>query len=93
MQSSFLVVFTVLWSAFTLFFDGMMARGMFRQYESRLFPAMTGQVTHSEVMTHHGSKGKTSYEAVIDYRFEVGGQAYTGSRLRYGFSASDYGWR
>jgi hypothetical protein len=83
MQATFLIIFTLFWSAGVLFFDGFMAHNTAKQYESGKYPAVTGTVTHSEVRTHTGSKGGKSYEAVINYRFEVGGQRFAGSRLRY----------
>ena len=83
MQIAFLAIFGLLWSAGVLFFDGMMARDFFRQVESRHFPAVSGVVTHPEVKTHRGSKGSVSYEAAIEYRYEVGGRTFTGKRWRY----------
>ncbi len=89
MQSGFLVLFTLFWSAGVLFFDGFMAKSFFKQYESGHYPAVTGTVTHSEVKSHRGSKGGTTYQAVIHYRFEVDGQTFTGARLRYNPASSD----
>jgi hypothetical protein len=89
MQSVFLVFFTLFWSAVVLFFDGTLAHGMFKQFESRHYAVATGTVTHSEVRSHRGSKGGTSYQAIVNYRFEAGGQKFTGSRLRYGPTTSD----
>ncbi|MGD1086190.1 MAG: DUF3592 domain-containing protein [Verrucomicrobiota bacterium] len=89
MQTVFLLFFTLFWSAGALFFDGLVARGIFKQLESRHYPSATGTVTHSEVTTHHGSKGGTSYKANINYRFDVAGKAFTGSRLRFNPSFSD----
>lgn len=88
MQTVFLFFFALFWSTGVLFFDGLMAHGIFKQFESRHYLVVTGKVTHSEVKSHRGSKGGTTYEAVINYRFEVGGQAFTGARLRYGAGAS-----
>jgi hypothetical protein len=88
MQGVFLVFFTLLWSTGVLFFDGLMAHGIFKQFESRRYLVAEGKVTHSEVKSHHSSKGGTTYEAVINYRFEAGGQTFTGTRLRYGAGSS-----
>jgi len=88
MQTAFMVFFTLFWSAGVLFFDGLMAHGIFKQLESRHYLVAAGKVTHSEVKSHHGSKGGTTYEAVINYRFEVGGQMFTGARLRYSAGSS-----
>jgi len=89
MQSAFLVFFTLFWSAGVLFFDGVIAEGFFKQFKSRHYPAAAGQVAHSEVKSHRGSKGGTSYEAIINYRFEAGGRTFTGARLRYNSNFSD----
>jgi hypothetical protein len=90
MQGAFLVIFTLLWSAGVLFFDGFMAHNTAKQFESGSYPMVTGKITHSEVQSHTGSKGGRSYTAVINYRFEAGGQAFAGSRLRYNLISG--GW-
>jgi len=83
MSGAFLIIFTVFWSSLVLVFDGFMAHSLFKQVESSHYQFVTGTVIHSEVRIHHGSKGGTSYEPVIQYRYEVTGQAFTGARLRY----------
>jgi hypothetical protein len=83
MQGAFLVIFTLLWTAGVMFFNGFAARNIAKQYKSGSYPMAAGTVTHSEVQSHRGSKGGTSYTAVINYRFLVGEQAFAGSRLRY----------
>jgi hypothetical protein len=90
MQGVFLLFFSLFWSAGIVFLDGMVLHGIYQQIESRHYPAAAGQVTRSEVKTHRGSKGGPSYEAIVKYRFQVGGQSFTASRLRYGQNASDY---
>jgi hypothetical protein len=83
MKAIFPLIFTLFWSILVLVFDGLMVHNIFKQFESRHYPFVMGTVTHSEVTIHHGSKGGTTYGAVINYRFDVGGQTFTGSRLRY----------
>jgi protein-S-isoprenylcysteine O-methyltransferase Ste14 len=83
MNAAFLTIFTVFWSGLVLTFDGFIVHELFKQAESVHYQFVTGAVTHSEVRIHHSSKGGTSYEPVIHYRYEVGGQAFTGARLRY----------
>jgi hypothetical protein len=83
MNGIFLAIFTLFWSILVLGFDGFMAHNLFEQFESRDYPSVTGTVTHSEVTIQHGSKGGTTYGVVINYRFEVGGQTFTSTRLRY----------
>jgi hypothetical protein len=75
-----------------LAFDGFMVHTIFKQAESVDYPQVTGTVTHCEIRTHHGSKGGTSYEPFIKYRYAVGGHPFTGTRLRYNsVSSSNYG--
>ncbi len=83
MNATFLTIFTVFWSSLVLTFDGFIIHNLFKQIESSHYQFVTGTVTHSEVRVHHGSKGGTSYVPVIQYRYEVAGQAFTGARLRY----------
>src|SRR5579862_7198723 len=83
MQTGFLVFFTLIWSAFILTFDGFIAQSLFKQFESRHYPAVVGKVSQSEVKSQRGSKGGITYQALITYQFEVGGQTFAGSRLRY----------
>jgi hypothetical protein len=91
-QGGFLIIFTLFWSCFVLAFDGFMGHTIFKQAESVDYPQVTGTVTHCEIQTHHGSKGGTSYEPVINYRYAVDGHSFTGIRLRYNsVSSSNYG--
>lgn len=83
MNGIFLIVFTLFWSILVSGFDGFMVYNGFKQFESRDYPLATGTVTHSEVTIHHGSKGGATYGVAINYRYEVGGQTFTGTRLRY----------
>jgi hypothetical protein len=80
--------FALFWSAIVLLFDGLMAHGIYKQLESQHYPSVTGTITHSEVTSHTGSKGGTSYTAVINYRFEIGGQTFEGNKLRFGMTTS-----
>lgn len=89
MQYAFLTIFALIWSTFVLGFDGLMARNMFKQFESRRYAVTTGKVTHSEVKSSRGSKGGTSYTAVIKYSYEVDGKGFTGTRFRYNQNSSD----
>jgi hypothetical protein len=90
MSAGFLVFFACFWSALTLAFDGMIARNTWRQYESASYASTTGRVTDSRVVSHHSRKGGTSYSAEIDYHYEVGGQAFDGSRFRYNNSSAGF---
>src|ERR1700722_14588695 len=66
-----------------------MAHGIYKQLESQHYPGVTGRITHSEVKSHSTSKGGTSYNADIEYSYEVGGQNYTGDKVRFGLTQSD----
>jgi uncharacterized protein DUF3592 len=83
MNGVFLVIFTLFWSLMVSAFDGLMVHNAFKQYESGDYPFVTGTITRSEVTVQHGSKGGISYGVNINYRYEVGGQTFTGTRLRY----------
>ena len=89
MNGAFLFIFVSFWSTLVLFFDGMTGHNLWKQFESSRYPFTMGQVTHSEMTVHHG-KG-TSYGVNIQYRYEVNGHSYSGSRFRYGTTSSDYG--
>jgi hypothetical protein len=71
-----------------LMFDGFMAHGVYKQFESQNYPSVAGTITHSEVTSHRTSKGGTSYDAVINYRYEIGGQEFDGEKLRFGIKVS-----
>jgi hypothetical protein len=88
MSGAFLFIFTLFWSGMVLTFDGFMAHGIYKQYESQHYPSVTGTITHSEVQSHRTSKGGTSYDAVINYRYEIGGQTFEGNKLRFGIKVS-----
>ena len=92
MSGAFLFIFTLIWSGMVLMFDGFMAHGVYKQFESQKYPSVAGTITHSEVTSHSTSKGGTSYTAVISYRYEVDGQKFEGSKLRFGttVSSSEY---
>jgi Protein of unknown function (DUF3592) len=88
MSGTFLVIFTVFWSGFVMTFDVVIVHNLVKQAESAHYQFVTGAVIHSEVRIHHSSKGGTSYVPVIQYRYEVAGQAFTGARLRYNSNLS-----
>jgi hypothetical protein len=90
MNGVFLFIFASFWSTLVLLFDGMAVHGLWKQFESSHYPFTMGQVTHSEMTSHRGRKG-TSYSADIQYRYEVNRHSYSGSRFRYGTTASDQG--
>ena len=78
-----LIVFTLIWSGVVTIFDYSIGRDAFHQFESSRYPVATGTVTRSEVKTSTGSKGGTTYSALIEYKFKVGERTFFGKRLRY----------
>jgi len=62
--------------------------GIPRIYEaskSSSWPSTEGYITHSEVGRFRSGNGRTftiNYAAIIEYQYQVGGQNYTGNRVR-----------
>ena len=92
MNGLFLVIFACFWSAFVVFFDVHIGRNLWSQSASRHYSAATGQITHSEVTRHRGSKGGTTYGVDIRYHYVVNDRPFDGTRLRYDQSSSDRAW-
>jgi hypothetical protein len=78
-----MLIFSLFWSAVVLFMDGQIANDLFRQFNSSHYPSAVGTVTQSEAKVHKSSHGQTNYDTSINYRFDVGGRAFTGARLRF----------
>lgn len=87
MNSVPLFIFAGFWSTLVLLFDGMVGHTLWKQFESSRYPFTTGVITHSEMTVHYGSKS-TSYGVNIQYRYEVNGHPYYGSRFRYSSTSS-----
>ncbi len=90
MSGVFLTLFTLFWSGLVLGFDGFMGHGIYKQFEAAHYPSAMGAITRSEVKSHRSSKGATSYNAVIEYSFAVGGRKFAGDKIRFGLSSSTY---
>jgi hypothetical protein len=73
-----------MWSGMVLLFDGLIGYQFLHQFESRNYSSTTARITHSEVIRRTGSKGGTVYEPDIRYHYEVNGQVFDSTRLRYG---------
>ena len=86
----FLFFFTLIWSGMVLSFDGFMGHGIYKQIESSHYPSVTGAITRSEVTSHQGSKGGTSYSAAIEYAYVVADQKLTRNKIRFGLASSSY---
>lgn len=91
MTTAFLLFFALFWSGITLGFDGYMAYNSWQQFQTLHYPCVEGKVTASEIKSHRGSKGGTTYSAEINYVYTVGTQKFFAQRLRYiQFSSSSY---
>ena len=90
MSGVFLTIFTLFWTGMVLVFDGFMGHGIYKQYESTHYASVTGIIQRSEVTSHRGSKGGTSYSAEVEYKYEVAGQKFFGRKIRFGMSSSSY---
>src|SRR5690349_9168972 len=53
---------------------------------SRKWPTVSGVVLSSDIEGQGDSEGSDSYRVRILYRYEVGGQQYTGKRVYFGQS-------
>ncbi|MFN3407848.1 MAG: DUF3592 domain-containing protein [Limisphaerales bacterium] len=89
-----LIVFAILWTALIGLFDGLIARGLWRQARTANYAETTGMVTHSAVTSHRGSKGGVNYGVDIRYTYAVEGQTFEGRRYRHGAfnRSSDRKW-
>jgi Protein of unknown function (DUF3592) len=89
----FLVIFACFWSTFVVFFDVHIGCNLWNQFAYRNYPTTTGEITHSEVTQHRGSKGGTTYGVDIRYRYAVNDRPFEGRRFRYSAeSSSDRAW-
>jgi hypothetical protein len=90
MSGVFLAFFALFWTGMVLLFDGVMAHGIYKQFDAQKYFTVTGTITRSEITSSRGSKGGTSYSADLAYRYDVGGQIFTGDRIRFGLSSSSH---
>jgi Protein of unknown function (DUF3592) len=89
----FLVIFACFWSTFVIFFDVHIGRNLWNQFAYRAYPTTTGEIIHSEVTQHRGSKGGTTYGVDFRYRYAVSDRPFEGKRFRYSAeSSSDWAW-
>lgn len=86
-----LIVVAIIWSAFTLGFDGVILWGAIRQIRAIGFPQTSGVVTKSVVESHRGSKGSVTYSPAIEYDYTVAGTKYHGRQYRFGQISSNGG--
>ena len=86
-----LAIFAVFWTSLVVLFDHGVGKDLSRQFESRHYASVEGEITYSELTTTRGYKGGRHYHAVINYRYELGPRRFYGHRLRYLNSPGDYG--
>jgi hypothetical protein len=84
------VAFLLIWSAFTLLFDGFVLWGIARQLMATTYPSAAGVITHSVVQSSSDGEG-TTYRPELRFDYTVAGMAYTGTRYRYQVVASGQG--
>lgn len=63
--------------------DAQLGKILWHQFQSRNYSSTTGRIMQSEVRRWKTAKGDTVTEADIQYHYEVNGQAFDGTRLRY----------
>jgi hypothetical protein len=93
MNGVFLVIFACFWSTIVVLFDVHIGGNLWNQFACRTYPTATGEITHSEVTQHRGSKGGITYGVDIRYRYAVNDRPFAGTRFRYSAeSSSDWAW-
>lgn len=93
MNGVFLILFACFWSTLVVLFDVHVGRNLCNQFAYRTYPTVTGEIIHSEVTQHRGSKGGTTYGVDIRYRYAVNDRHFEGKRYRYSAeSSSDWSW-
>jgi hypothetical protein len=56
---------------------------------SRPWPVASGKVETCSVESGSDSDGGTTYEVKVRYKYSVGGNEFTGTRLAFGYAASN----
>src|SRR5215469_13885011 len=79
-----LILFALAWSSVCMAINCSIWHDYYKQFESRNFPSVTGTITLSKLESHTSKKGGTYYEAVINYQYKVGDQAFRGDKLVFG---------
>ncbi len=76
-------IFGLLWLLGVAAADWMALSGIYQQARATHFTAAQATVLQSRVIEKEGDES-TTYRPYLEYRFEAGGQTYTGDRYRYG---------
>ncbi|MDP3441963.1 MAG: DUF3592 domain-containing protein [Ignavibacteria bacterium] len=86
-------VILLLVSLFCSFFIAIGAYNLYRGFQSGCWPTVKGVVLNNEVSGHRssGNKGsKTTYQASVDYKYEVGGKKYFNNTISYKGADASY---
>ena len=78
-------LFGLVWMLGVALFDWMALSGIYRQARAGYYTSAQATVLDSEVLEKRGDES-TTYQPYLRYRFEAGGQVYTGDRYRYGLA-------
>jgi len=73
-----LLLFLLFWSVITLAIDYVIARDMWRQWNTLTYFETVGTITHSKVICHSEGGEDSSYVPKIHYDYTVGWQQYSG---------------
>jgi hypothetical protein len=82
--------FTLFISVFYLVGFGMLGYGLWaarRSTQATDWPTAPGTLTRVDLKTNSDGDG-TTYQVEVQYTYRVGGDAYTGSRLAFGYTGS-----
>ncbi len=89
-------VFLLFLFAAGLFLIGFGVYTIVQRFRGKSWPSVTGEITESSVVKGEGTDTdgwpQTSHKLRVAYRYEVGGQAFTGDRISHG-SVTSYGQR
>ncbi len=78
-----IIVFSLLWSAIIMFFDGQLVYAMYRQWRATAYAVTEGTVLSSTVEVSE-SDDSTTHRPIVRYRYHVNDQEFFGDRLTYG---------
>ncbi|QQE10631.1 DUF3592 domain-containing protein [Planctomycetota bacterium] len=82
-MTKFLLLFASIFTVTTAVFVVIITYNGYRQIKAKNYPTVEGVVTSSEIERHQDSDG-TTYTAIIEYRYEVAGEAFENDVYRFG---------
>ena len=88
-----LAIFGMFWCSLVGAFDFIAIRGLVLQLASAHYVPTPAHIIKSDVVSHRGSKGGTTYGTVFDYTYTVNGAILRGNRYTFNISSSsDRNW-